>query len=1168
MRLTRVEIKGFKSIAKKTVLSFPGAITCIAGPNGCGKSNVVDAIRWALGEQSARAMRAGSMGDVIFAGTQDVPGSSLASVTLDFARVGGSFPKELDGFDEFSIARRLFRSGESIYTINDVRCRLKDITDLFLDTGLDRQGYAIIEQGRVKDIILAKPEDIRHILEEVAEVGKFRVKRTEAIKRLEATQGNLERIKDLLQEVGRQRDALKAQAGKAKRYQVLRDKINTLTRLVWGEELEGIKRRKEGLDDEVRVIDQGIQGVDEGLVEQNTRLGEINTRLEALKEDMDRVGAELQDARSRHAVARSEQEACEVRLADMRATIARSMQHRQTAEEENRTALSEIETGARELEALRQRLETVKQDYDRHKEEVDACQARFGAVSAGYDAKRAELFDALGQVRAVEQRIGFLRQRRDEVKANIAKRTQELSAMSTEEEALRAELEVLSARGQEHAEYIGVRQQGVLQLKAEQALLLSGLERDSQHLIALEKRHTELSTKIAMLGRIVKGAHAGAQTNPAANGFKRVSDAISVRTGFEEAAGSFGDLLDYLIIRDHDEVVGPHGVRAQGPGFIPADPHVQDPGDESPPQGEGLEGPLKTYVEAGAGFEAVLEVLTRGKWVVRDLPSAVSLWRAGQRSHTLVTRDGMTLEASGILRTNPEKDKYAEILKAKAELAALSAQERDLTIDLERQRTCLQENKGRLAEVNRTLESLLAEQQKAERELEAVKTKSQGLQSRLDRMAERRETYRRDILAWETMSGGMEQEARQIEEERLKHAARVEALQSGLKELESQKGRARQELDTAQTTLQKASVTVGELKVAHASRAERLKGLSDLLDRRNQEIEGDRARIEELGGKAAEVGALLEKHRQDVARIQEEITALTARHDAFLPEFQRLTEAGGDLRRRVEELHGARTALERQRQELLLGDKEQAIALKMLMERYQARFGDELPEPPEGFDPTAAREEIALAQTKIDAMGQINFAAIESYEEAQARFDDLHRQYEDLVLGGTRLKELILGIERESTKEFMATFVKVRAHFQELFTLMFGGGQADIVLKEGEGMDAGVEIFACPPFKRLKAMSLLSEGEKTLTAISFIFALFKVKPSPFCILDEVDAPLDDANVERLNRLIKSFARDAQFLVVTHNKNTMEIADVIYGVTFDVPGVTKVVSMDLQGANGT
>jgi len=1163
VRLTRVEIKGFKSVAKKTVLSFPGAITCIAGPNGCGKSNVVDAIRWALGEQSARAMRAGSMGDVIFAGTQDVPGSSLASVTLEFARVGGSFPKELDGFNEFSIARRLFRSGESIYTINDIRCRLKDITDLFLDTGLDRQGYAIIEQGRVKDVILAKPEDIRHILEEVAEVGKFRVKRTEAIKRLEATQGNLERIKDLLQEVGRQRDTLKAQAGKAKRYQVLRDKINTQTQLVWSEELEGIKRKKDGLDDEVLVIDKAILGVDENLAEQNTRLGEINTRLMALKEEMDRVGTKLQDAKARHALVRSEREACEVRLADMQATITRSTQHRQTSEDENQAALGEIEAGTRELEDLSRRLKAVMEDYDQHKAQADTCQTQFRAVAADYDTKRAELFDAIGQARSVEQRIGFLKQRRDEVAANIAKRTQELAAMSGEEEGLRAELEVLTTNSREYADYIGERQERVRELKAERTGLMAELERDSQHLIALEKRHTELATKITMLGRIVKGAH-GAQPNPASNGFKRVADAMNVQAGFEETAGSFGDLLDYLIIQDYDEVVGPQGVRTQGPGFVPATPYVQAYGDEAPPQGEGLLGPLRTYVEAGAGFEAVLDVLTRGKWVVRDLPSAVSLWRAGQRSHTLVTRDGMILETSGILRTSPEKDKYAEILKAKAELATLNGQERDLMLDLERQRTCLKESKDRIVEVNRTLEALLAEQQKAERELEAMKTKGQSLHGRLERMADRRETYRRDIQAWEAMSGGMDQEAHQIEEEKIACAVRVEGLQAGLKELDEQKTLSRQQLDTVQTALQKVSATVSELKVAYASRAERLKGLSDLLERRNQEISGDTARIEELGGKAAEVEASLAKSREDLALIEAEITALQARHDAYQPEFQTFMDNGGSLRRRIDELHNARSVLEKQKQELILGDKEQSIALKMLMERYQARFGEELPQLPEGFDPGKAREEIALAQTRIDAMGQINFAAIESYEEAQSRFDDLHRQYEDLVVGSTRLKELIASIERESTKEFMATFVKVRAYFQELFTLMFGGGQADIVLKEGEGMDAGVEIFACPPFKRLKAMSLLSEGEKTLTAISFIFALFKVKPSPFCILDEVDAPLDDANVERLNRLIKTFARDAQFLVVTHNKNTMEIADIIYGVTFDVPGVTKVVSMDLQG----
>jgi chromosome segregation protein len=417
------------------------------------------------------------------------------------------------------------------------------------------------------------------------------------------------------------------------------------------------------------------------------------------------------------------------------------------------------------------------------------------------------------------------------------------------------------------------------------------------------------------------------------------------------------------------------------------------------------------------------------------------------------------------------------------------------------------------------------------------------------------------------MSYSIAQDIEKADEEKKGYDTQVDALQIELKMLDTRKMEAKKDLDTVQGGLQTISERLQENKVAYASKEERLKGLKGLLGMRYQEIESDAIRIQELKEKEGELIASLGEMEQALISAQEEIKRQEVRYGAYLPQFKDHTLKAETIRKNMDELNNALTSLEKQKQDLMLSDKEQEIAYKMMLERYTARFGSGLPQVPEDFDPEKARAEIAQYQTRIEVMGQINFAAIESYEEAQTRFDELHKQYEDIVLASTRLRELIANIERESAKEFMATFAKVRANFQEIFTAMFGGGQADIVLQQGGGIDAGVEIFACPPFKRLKAMSLLSEGEKTLCAISFTFALFKVRPSPFCILDEVDAPLDDANLERFNRLIKAFSKDSQFLVVTHNKNTLEVADIIYGITFDVPGVTKVVSMDLQREKG-
>ena len=313
----------------------------------------------------------------------------------------------------------------------------------------------------------------------------------------------------------------------------------------------------------------------------------------------------------------------------------------------------------------------------------------------------------------------------------------------------------------------------------------------------------------------------------------------------------------------------------------------------------------------------------------------------------------------------------------------------------------------------------------------------------------------------------------------------------------------------------------------------------------------------------ASVEESLDKARSELGGAQEEITRVQIIKEDLQPQLDELAEILQSLKESLEQCRENMDHLEKTRNTCMLRRKEQEIACSMSTERLVSRFGKDFPDKPHDFNPEQAREKVEVLEKRIEKMGQINFASIDAYENVQARWDDLHRQYEDIVQAGTRLKEVISNIERQSTKAFMATFEKVKVNFQEIFAAIFGGGKADIVLVDEEGAEPGVEIFASPPFKRLRSMTLLSEGEKTLCALSFVFALFKVRPSPFCILDEVDAPLDDANVIRFNRLIRTFAKESQFIIVTHNRYTMEMADIIYGVTFDVPGISKVVSLILQ-----
>jgi len=1166
VKLSRVEIRGFKSIAKKTALVIADGVTCIAGPNGCGKSNVIDAVRWCLGEQSVRSLRASSMGDVIFSGTQDVGPNSLASVTLEFTRDGGHFPPSLDGFEQVSITRRLFRTGESEYLLNNVRCRLKDITDLFLDTGLHKNGYAIIEQGRVKDIIQAKPEDVRYLIEEAAEVGRFRIKRTEALRRLEATSKNLERIRDLLNEVTRQRNDLKSQANKARRYQELRGQSNELSRLSAASDLMNIAKLQEAMAQELRDMDARVSFHEEELSNLAGKVKEYEESGNRLKGNMESIAATLNAAENREILARREIESCRSRLKDIQSTIdmlRQGMEEDKKAIEEEQSKAAEL---AGEMDALAARMRDMEGDVKAEEEAHALLMKDYEGLEHDYHEKRTELFNAIGEVRAVDQRLSELTGRHREVDSNRQKRQDELAALVINMETMAQEMTVLESElSPREAKRPTIHQEieEVSRLMEEEG---RSIETGTQKMIALDKSHAEMRAKVSVLRRIVAPAP-DKNAQSLQNGNKKVSEMLMVQAGFEEAVGrSMGSALDFLIFRNHEEILSREGLEKMSPGFVIEEPHIENHNGGPPPEAQGVIGPLAKFIKAKDGYQNIAHALSRNMYVVEGLENAVSLWGEGHRSCSFVTRDGMILESTGVIRTAREHTKYAEVLKAKTEI-------RDLTEKMavqEGQMAALKEGidsaKTRLKELKIRHAAKSSELDVLEREIGTLLEKKKILLDRQARILDQDRIIRTDIARAEELLHKFDCDVAGLRERKVILDEERDAKESLVRELDERKAFWKKDIASSQEILQEKTGRFNELKILSATKQERILTIEGTVARRKEDIAKDSLKIEELSTTRAEVEQSLQKAQGSMEAALGEITSLRSSHAGVLPEYEKVL---GLLREAQENTSNVRTSLdqmERTRNELLLKNKEYEIAHAMNLERLEARFGEGIPEVPESFDREKAREEVKALEERIEKMGQINFASIEEFDHVQARWEDLHRQYEDIVRASTRLKEVISNIERQSIKAFNATFEKVKQNFQEIFTIIFGGGKADIVMTEGEGeeIDAGVEILASPPFKRLKAMSLLSEGEKTLCAISFMFALFKVNPSPFCILDEVDAPLDDANVLRLNRLIRTFSQDSQFIIVTHNRHTMEMADILYGVTFDVPGISKVVSMKMEG----
>ena len=1168
VKLKRIEIRGFKSIAKKTSLPVADGVTCIAGPNGCGKSNIIDAVRWALGEQSNRSLRAGSMSEVIFSGTQDAPPGSMAEVVMEFARDGGYFPKSLDGFDEVSISRRLYRTGESIYSLNGVRCRLKDITDLFLDTGLDRHGYAIVEQGKVKDIIQSRPEDIRYLIEEAAEVGRFRFKRADAIKRLEATAGNLERVRDLLTEVSRQRDELKSQASKARRYQNLRSEINSLTRMLWASEILKITGRKKTLDEQMRELRQQEESFRKQHEEYTQAKAGFEDRLAIIRGKMDEIRRAIEDTRSRELLAEGEIESNTKRAQDISSTIEMLQSRIGQMTRETGDLREKSEQDRSRLEELSRDIALLEEKMDSRHCHLESVEKEFGAIEGEYNQKRAQLFDAIGHSRATQQRISSMETRRHEAEANARKRRADLSELGAQKASLEAKysgLEEEYAQVKSRAESLGEKVQSLSEGMSE---LQSRIEDTAHTLAGLEKSHAQLLAKISMLERIILG---GTMPPPrdlsTSNGARRVADALKARSGFEETVGlSLGKSLDYLIVQDHEEILKLGRIEDGGPGYIPRRPHLNGRAAGAGPQGEGVVACLEDLVEAHEGYEDVVHALSGDMWVVEDIHCAFSFWKQGMRSCTFVTRDGVILEPTGIVRTTAEMAKYAEGLKAKAEKEDLSRQE----IALGREIVSAKEGLARLRQEMQRLRDgreQAGSEEKALREQAASLSEKKNAASReVERISEREQSYRRDTEMWEEMAKKVEGDLADIHTQKEELDRQIESMQEEVKALDEKRAASRQRLYSARESINAHSQRAGELKIAAAAARQRLDGIEEQLQGISRQIAQDTGKMEELVKTRTAVQDALEQSRNQLQALKGQAGNQREALEIATPEHEELADALASLSQSRDECRETLASLEKKSNEILLKIREQDIALTMSNERFASRFsGEEIPAVAEDFSPGDARQKVEGLEGRIEKMGQINFASLDAFEHVQARWDDLHRQYEDIVQASARLKEVIANIEKQSVKAFTETFEQVKYHFQELFTAMFGGGKADLVLLDGNSPDSGVEILACPPFKRLKSMSLLSEGEKTLCALSFIFALFKVRPSPFCILDEVDAPLDDANVVRFNRLIRTFASDSQFIIVTHNRHTMEMSDILYGVTFDVPGISKVVSMSLQEA---
>ena len=1186
MRIKRLDITGFKSFMDRVVIGFDDGVTGVVGPNGCGKSNVVDAIRWAMGEQSAKNLRGRGMEDVIFNGSETHAPLSMAEVTLTFSVEGEDvLPETLAGLPEVSVTRRLFRSGESEYQINKTTCRLLDVTELFLGTGVGTRAYSIIEQGRVGQIVSSRPEDRRSIIEEAAGVTKYKARRRAAERKMDYTQQNLLRVTDIVTELERRLDSLERQAKKAEKYKRLKTEMRDIELHFSSHrwlELQAQRKVQELQLTELSFDEKNsweqLKRQEDDITARRETLEEDSAALELLSEEVFAIESQVQlDAQS---IAHWQQDlsATRARVGAGEAELAEVLNRKAEAEAEKLAGLAELDrmgVASKEDEVSLQ----VKEEELRRATELLAD------VEKRLAEDQKSLVEIARRVANHESKLQGLEQRKVELAERQASLTAEVDGLRAEEAQLDAarrevlerveqarqlSIELTQRRGEEEATLTQIRE-----AFAENEVMVTAVREEladkRSRLTSLE----EIARNYDGFDRGVRAVMTRAGPEPKQAGvFGLVSDVVAADSEFEQAIeAALGERLQHVIVETPErgyELLQYLKESQEGRSTflpVPADAPVTLEALVLP---EVLGMAASLAQVSDEALRPVVAQLLSGVAVVADLDAARRC-ASSHPAYTFVTRDGEVVRPGGLLTGGVMEGPAVGALQKKREIGDLQgdvARLEERYNELITRHYELQKQRGQSEGVLKGLEknSHSEEVQLAGHEkdlhsagsgLVKLRARIGGVESELEQLASQESSlsFELESSRGEVMHGQTDRELRDD---------RVRLLTGEREGLEAKL----EALGAEVTALKVKCASVSERGAAARQRVDDLvEQLEELAERSTRLAQGrdeGRVQVEQLEARLAET-ATERQERQEQHRVAR--LGLDERKAAHAEKVTKVTEDEHQLR----ELRAKIDGLAQRLSTLTLKEKELTLELEHLVGTVAERFQVNLAEAVHQFHQVAqlgeeAQEKLKDLRGQLERMGEVNVTAIEEHQEIRDRFAFLSKQKGDLEDSLAQLRDAIEKIDETSRKRFKETFDVVNEKFQAVFPRLFGGGRASLLLiPGGPGEEPGVEILAQPPGKKLQSVNLFSGGEKALTAVALIFAIFLIKPTPFCLLDEVDAPLDEGNVGRYNEMVREMSKGSQFILITHNKRTMEVADMLYGVTMEEPGVSKLVSVNLKHA---
>ena len=1185
MKIKEVEVLGFKSFVEKTVFSIQPKITAIVGPNGCGKSNVVDAIKWAMGEHSAKQLRGALMEDVIFNGCERRKPIGVAEVSLIFSNEDGVAPPTYKEFSEIQITRRLFRSGESEYYINKAPCRLKDITELFMDTGVGSKTYSIIEQGKVDSILNSKPQDRRFLIEEAAGITKYKSRKKEALSKIDSTKRNMVRLSDIIGEIKRQMNSLNRQAKKAKRYNAIREEIRDIELKQASKEYECLlnkKQEKENLLETLRVEE----------TESFVKIQSNENRLEKMRITLLDKENELKNIQERFFSVNNSIQRNEDRIEYGSKDLETLKKHHVSLKEDITRIHSQLEDTKEEIRTLDERQIDFQSALATFESNLAEAQSRFNSEQELYETTlewvetlKADIIDILTESTHLKNSIAHLRDQDMDFKRREDKNKKEIS---TVKETIQRLKERENRLEKEYGEQKVLKQV----LKDEKEKRLNNVNRLKVAMEdkgkALEDLKDELREKTARLNSLkelqksLEGYQEGVRSillkhdgedQKSGGIFGVVADIIETEPKYETALEAIlGERLQYIIVKSQCEgVEAIEYLKSQSAGrgsFIPMMPikEKQDLHENAFANKELVH--LMEVVNIKEGFSNVARYLFADVHIVEDLTKAVEFWNKNGYIGDLVTLDGDIVDSHGVLTGGSKDSVTGGMLQKKREIKDLEYKREKIT---QGYNTIKEEHTLILEEIS----SLQGEIEKLNQELHNTEVKTITLENDLsqNRKELSRQKEKGEILNFDRDQLRVDKE--KSEGNLLEKTEELKRLSQVRNEKEERVGKLQREENEAKEKIDRLSTEITDLKVRISSLKEKLKGISfnqnrlrDIKEELIRERKKKKGEIEENEEERRKISEMVNDSKVALEGLfdfykdlEDSLSRKKIEMEAALEQIKKEENSNKALTRELEVINRRLSELNLHITEidLNISHLEQRIE-----EKYHLRLDKTLDLSTCDCDEEEMKERLENLRESLERMGEVNLMAISEYEELNQRYEFLTAQKDDLIQSLESLQKTINRINRITRKRFNETFLAINEKFKETFFCLFKGGKAELILTdENDLLETGIEIIAQPPGKRLQSLNLLSGGEKTLATIALIFSIFTIKPSPFCILDEVDAALDDPNIDRFNELLIDMSTNSQFVLVTHNKRTMQIANALIGVTMEEPGISKLVSVKMN-----